>query len=360
MDADHFDALTRILGRAAATRRAALGTLLVAALGRAVRSPAEAAAAACDRTGRPCRKDGQCCSGRCKQGTCAGCPNGRMACGGACVNPNNDPKNCGKCNRRCAAGQACVDGVCQCGGASCPDGCCDGATCQTGTANDHCGRGGAACVACANDLECVGGSCACTAASCPSGCCAGATCKLGTADGFCGANGAACVACGTGQRCLNCAYVCDGTSCPNGCCAGATCVPAGQQKDGQCGANGATCAACQDGKHCCGGVCQECCNLNGWDVRCPSGYCRGDGTCAPATCPATTCGQGEKVICGAPGPDLPCTCAERVDGTGPLCASIDIFGECASNSDCQGDLTICVKHPNDCGYQGCAKPCHSV
>jgi hypothetical protein len=313
MDADHFDALTRILGRAVATRRAALGSLLVAALGEATRGQVEAAAAACDRAGRSCRKDGQCCSGKCKQGTCAGCPNGRKACGGECVNPDNDPKNCGKRNRRCAAGQTCFDGVCQCGGASCPDGCCDGATCQTGTTNDHCGRGGAACVACADDQVCVGGSCACTAASCPSGCC-------------------------------------DGT----------TCVPAGQQTDGQCGANGAACAACPNGKHCCGGVCQECCNLNAWDVRCSSGYCRGDGTCAPATCPATTCGQGDKVICGAPGPDLPCSCAERVDGTGPLCASIDIHEECASNSDCQGDLTICVKHPSDCGYQGCAKPCHSL
>jgi hypothetical protein len=34
-------------------------------------------------------------------------------CGGnTCVNPANDPNNCGACGHVCAVGHACVSGVC--------------------------------------------------------------------------------------------------------------------------------------------------------------------------------------------------------------------------------------------------------
>jgi hypothetical protein len=50
-------------------------------------------------------------------------------------------------------------GLCACDGASCA-GCCDAnGACQEGTFDDGCGRGGAACRACAEDQACSGGAC---------------------------------------------------------------------------------------------------------------------------------------------------------------------------------------------------------
>jgi hypothetical protein len=40
-----------------------------------------------------------------------GCTSGRIACGGACVDPSNDPANCGGCAHSCRGG-ACTNGMC--------------------------------------------------------------------------------------------------------------------------------------------------------------------------------------------------------------------------------------------------------
>jgi hypothetical protein len=37
----------------------------------------------------------------------ASCGTGRLCCGGRCVNPANDPENCGRCNTKCNAGEYC-------------------------------------------------------------------------------------------------------------------------------------------------------------------------------------------------------------------------------------------------------------
>src|SRR5512145_1388174 len=43
------------------------------------------------------------------------CGDGQLGilCGGVCVSPTTDPKNCGSCGKACAGGEACVGGTCQ-------------------------------------------------------------------------------------------------------------------------------------------------------------------------------------------------------------------------------------------------------
>jgi hypothetical protein len=192
-----------------ATLRALGAALLGAAAGAAGIALGDGAAAkGCFARGGRCRRDGQCCSGKCRQGTCTPCPKGKKACGHACVRTKDNPKHCGGCGRRCVAGQSCVGGACLCGGANCA-GCCDGTTCvPVGQQTvGQCGSDGVACVACAADQACVSGVCTCTAANCPSGCCAGGICESGTTRAFCGAGGEACAACGEDEVCIGGACV---------------------------------------------------------------------------------------------------------------------------------------------------------
>ena len=59
-------------------------------------------------------------------GTC--CPSGLVACScaGSCIDPSNDPDNCGGCGNVCPTGQVCMEGQCVCasGGVFCNETCC--------------------------------------------------------------------------------------------------------------------------------------------------------------------------------------------------------------------------------------------
>lgn len=93
----------------------------------------------------------------------APCPSGQSQCGGGCVALATDASHCGACNHACAAGGACMGGVCTAPG--CPAGFGD---CDRNSANgcevdlrgsaSHCGACGAACspgASCASGV-CVG------------------------------------------------------------------------------------------------------------------------------------------------------------------------------------------------------------
>ena len=52
---------------------------------------------------------------------------GRLCCQGQCVNPSNDPTNCGDCGRKCTSGTYCTNGSCV--APPCSASCTGGATC---------------------------------------------------------------------------------------------------------------------------------------------------------------------------------------------------------------------------------------
>ncbi len=155
----------------------------------------------------------------CQEGTCnhLKCVANWVNCNGdltdGCeVNVTNDVNNCGACGKKCAAGEACINGACQCNPG--PSGC----DCLTGFETDvnHCGSCGLKCPNRANSTtKCEFGRCGFT---CDAGM---ADCNLNDADGCetniyrdplnCGVCG---VACETGQACIE--GVCATEPCPDG------------------------------------------------------------------------------------------------------------------------------------------------
>ncbi len=259
MDGRDFDRLARFV--AVTSRRAAARVLVgaVVAGSTALLAGATGGEAGCFKPRKRCRHDEQCCSGRCRNGWCAGgggsCPGGKERCGAACVDTRADPKHCGGCDRRCAAGQACRNGVCTCDADRCA-GCCDGRTCLA-VANQtdrRCGTGGASCEPCGCGSDCCGGVCCAADAVCYRGeCCtpdcAGEACGAGGRDAKCGV--ASCGTCPAGEVCVDgaCADVCPG-SCPQEC----NCLVSPRGDPNCVLSTGSACtAACGDDGDCCAG-----------------------------------------------------------------------------------------------------------
>jgi hypothetical protein len=151
--ATSFDELAKAMASGTVSRGKALRLMGSALLGAALASvPGVAWADDCRPYGRRCTGDRQCCSRRCIRnprgdGRICGCPTGQTRCGDRCVNLQINENNCGRCGKRCAAGQECVNGMCESGG-GCPDGrppcggaptcCLPGETCLNGTCANFC------------------------------------------------------------------------------------------------------------------------------------------------------------------------------------------------------------------------------
>jgi hypothetical protein len=133
-----------------------------------------------------CGMCGTACAGSqyCSAGKCA-CRPGLTACNGVCTDLLHNVLNCGACGTQCnfAAGQRCVDGVCQNGNCAninrtfCNGGCYTQAQFNSDPLN--CGRCGNAC---ARNQVCVAGACtnyftsaSCTTCPCPA-CGVGTSC----------------------------------------------------------------------------------------------------------------------------------------------------------------------------------------
>lgn len=236
---------------------------------------------------------GPVCIPKCQGQRCGG-PDG---CGGNCP------------NGYCELGQRCDQGRCVCDISSCPEGCCADNTCFPGSADTHCGTGGAACVACQSPSQscgssqsciqctpqcagkacgapnecggicstgscpsaqqiCVGGQCVCNVTSCPTGCCKDNVCYAGDLPRYCGRGGELCADCeASGLDCLGSSRAC-------GCepqCAGKACgAPDG------CG-NVCQTGSCAAGQACVNGACV--CNAD----SCPAGCCDASGSCQTGT-----------------------------------------------------------------------------
>ena len=318
MDGPAFDELARAVA-GTRTRRSALRALAGAALAGAL--AADGAAARCFKAGNRCRHDWQCCSGKCREGECARCRNGRTACGGACVDTGTSLAHCGGCDRPCdgaCVGGKCVacdeDGDCPAptgGSATCrPDGLCE-RTCDN-AAFHVCGDAPGACQACCEDghcadgQACMAGECACTADSCSSGCCDGTTCKRGDPS----------TVCGEGRFC---------DPARGACCAGV----------------GVACAANAD-----------CCLNDGSAFTCPAdlGHCRlcrlpGEDCTFGGTCCSGRC-EGGKCACLPPGN-----------------ACVTTYACCGAKSgraSCGRLGTCCLEYSEECvsGFDCCSRVCH--
>ncbi len=121
MDHNRFDDLTRALAQGTSRRQALrlLGGSLAGGLLAALGVGQVAAEDTCKPNGKKCRKDAQCCSKNCVDGTCAACPAGRTLCDGECVNTDSHEEHCSGCGNKCLfegvdpADIYCYEGFCQ-------------------------------------------------------------------------------------------------------------------------------------------------------------------------------------------------------------------------------------------------------
>lgn len=123
------------------------------------------------------------------------CPEGEVACSGACVSLLSDADHCGACGNACGELEVCGAGVCGCapGVASC-----DGVCTDLARDPDHCGACDVACAGTAAPYCDATGEAAACVASCPGAICAGACVDTETDPYHCGACGRACA---PGQSC---------------------------------------------------------------------------------------------------------------------------------------------------------------
>jgi hypothetical protein len=130
-----FDDLARGLADGSITRGKALKLMGAAVVGGTLGSLGVGGVAVADEeckpTGKKCRKNAQCCSGKCEGNICvAACPSGQVMCGGSCV------------SNSCLTGQTFNTTTCQC---ECPSGqeVCSG--CGTCVSNEP-GAGNRSCI----------------------------------------------------------------------------------------------------------------------------------------------------------------------------------------------------------------------
>ncbi len=143
-----------------------------------------------------------------------GCTGGKIACGGACIDPFSDIKHCGGCDKACpGSADRCQQGKCHCGD--------NKPLCQGG-------------------LNCTAGACACLVGpgSLCGGCCASGVCHPGSSTSLCGAGGVACQTCGVSNACLT-------PTCSAGLC-GANPRPDGYPCSGGRCYSSACCTGCHD------------------------------------------------------------------------------------------------------------------
>jgi hypothetical protein len=187
MDADRFDALTRVFD--VASRRRLLAALAAAALAHAPIGSRDEVLAKKGNNGKAKGK------GKAKG---HGQPHGNGKAKGQGGGTAKGGGNRGSSSAPLATSQP---GACTPPDGSC-DGCCQEGQCVPGTEHRSCGHSGMACQDCtAHGQSCTASrECGCDAASCD-GCCTNGICQLGDRADACGSQGSACHICPEGFRC---------------------------------------------------------------------------------------------------------------------------------------------------------------
>lgn len=292
------------------------------------------------------------------------CPDGQTRCAGMCVDLSSDDDNCGACGNVCGPVSPqnpgvysyCQNGVCV--APECPAGTTDCANycADLTTSPVHCGACGHACAAGEN---CVNGMCQ------PPPVCA----QPGQP---CGAGGCCVGYCGQDETCE---CVSDGSACApvgtGGCCSGQPCNP-----DGYCGTCGTLGAPCNADAECCQGnyaalccfdgvrlttVCTDVTNIGfvcpgepTGPVTCAAGLTDCGGECVDLTSNAGNCGAcgvscslGGVCIggsCGAPAPTCLVNGSPCTYGVDVCCAGLTCYQsicQCSPPGDVCVDPTVC-------------------
>jgi len=263
------------------------------------------------------------------------CPEGRIVCGAACVDPLSDRGNCGECGQQCPDSQMCVQGVCQ---NECPQGQlrCDGVCVNLNTSQDHCG-------------------------ACGRPCAAGLLCSLGRCEIECGPQYARCERTlpdggvadagrnvspfycsdtrNDERNCEACNNPCpDGRVCEAGQCV-AYCPPGQESCGGQC----VTLASSRDHCGACGNACtasQRCSAGTCMETGCPPGTLSCMGRCIDIQSDSANCGACG-TVCPAPQFCVAGTCALQCPPGRTACAARCI--------DLQTDEAHCGMSGTACG-----------
>lgn len=261
------------------------------------------------------------------------CTSPLTECGGTCVDPNSDPKNCGACGTDCGA-QVCANGTCS---DTCPTGTenCSGACVNVNTDAQHCGACGTPCGA--GDV-CAGGQCS---TSCFPGqtSCGGSCVDTQTDDQHCGACDAPCA---VGQKCT--AGKCE-ASCTTGqtLCSG-LCVDV-QSSSQHCGSCGNACAA---GQVCNAGACK---------IACPGGQVECSGLCYDLQSDLNNCGAcGNKCAAGEVCTNGTCALNCAAGQTACTGACVDLQTDAANCGACG---TAC-KSNEECTAGKCVIACKTL
>ena len=299
-----IDRLSRAL--AATPNRRGVLRGLAGALGLALAGRAGPAAAVdCEKVGRPCERNADCCEGeRCRDGVCE-CRPGYAECNRRCYVLATDALHCGACGNACGAGETCCGGACvgldgdadHCGGCGerCPGICTTGPDGSRQCTGPRCCGDGV----CVDDVASNPDHCGACNHACGAGkaCCGGACVALETDEENCGACGRVCAAGRT-------------------CCGGA-CVDL-QQSEANCSYCGRVCAS---GEACCGGRCVD---LDTDEDNC--------GACANACYSRYGQGSGPEACCGG-------ECVPYNDNCG-VCG-VTCFGEVCCEGVCCPPGAVC-------------------
>jgi hypothetical protein len=268
----------------------------------------------------------------------------QSCCGGACIDSQNDPNNCGACGRVCpgvqnalpgCAGAVCGLGVCNQGFADCDHNASNGCEINTSTDLKNCGACGKSCSAGAHEAA------ACTGGSCQFTCDAGfGDCNNNPSDGcetVTSVDVKNCGGCG-----MPCAPVTNGTpACKMGACAVGSCNAGFADCDGQLG-NGCEVNLDTDIAHCgdCGVSCANVAN--------------GAGGCMNGACVIASCNMGFSDCDGVFGNGCEVNLvadAKNCGACGHSCVGVNSVQACQASkcvvTGCSQGFSDCNKDPKD-------------
>jgi len=267
------------------------------------------------------------------------CPTGRTSCGGACLDTQTSPANCGACGNACLATETCSAGscvepmMCPMGQQDCGSGCTD-----TSTDSMHCGRCGNPCDA---DDTCMDGSCQPAACASDQMRCGASCVDTQTDSANCGTCGTTCAT----------SEMCTAGSCVSACPSGQTpCTVVEDMRMMTVCVDTAT-----DASHC--GTCNNACPMGqscgGGTCNCPMGTTSCSGSCVDTSTDLSNCGMcGNACPMGQTCNSGTCGCSGGLTSCGGACVNTSV-----DNANCGMCGRTCSTPSQTCVSGTCMSAC---